>query len=251
MNKYLKSITNAQDEVDYNFKKNHLKTIINEGLQMILNVKSVEDFYSFCINFIEKNPFSAPIYIEGSILEENLDHFAKLERLNYPNDFLQWHKNYGNIPFRLGFVRINPTKTVLESLKYDNLLTAHNFINITRDGGGNAYVYDLNGNQPQIKRVNHATCYSHSDILDELYSEYYDFWYDEDTEEYHNPQKLDITDIYDKENEFSINSVYIKQYLLKDEESIEIININTFLEFLILKAKEALQEILEDIENDQ
>ncbi|MCU0439519.1 MAG: hypothetical protein MUC49_16630 [Raineya sp.] len=249
MDEYLNRILKAKDEIDYNLKKMELKAIIEKGFQNILNVESLDDFYDFCINFMKTNSFSSPIYIEGDILEKTPHDFIQLEKLNYPSDFLQWHKNYGHIPIKLGFIRINPTKKVLENLENDDLLTTHNFLNITRDRGGDAYVYDMNGEKPQIKRINHTTCYSTSDILDELYSEYYDFWYDEDIEKYHNPKKLDVKKIYDENNEFATNSIYIKQYLLEDEESIKNVNVNNFLEFLILKAKEAFNDILEDINN--
>ncbi|MCP4522384.1 MAG: hypothetical protein GY827_11945 [Cytophagales bacterium] len=149
-----------------------------------------------------------------------------LNQNDYPADFIEWHQNNNDS-------NITSLEQVIEeSHNYYDLLIPNGYLVLAIDGGGNCYAYEKESKS--IKFVDHIEAPARYDALEELYSEVYEFWDNEDGT-YHNPENLDIKEIFEEnsDNLYKKDSIYIKEGL---QEGIEDTEFETFSD-LVIKLK--------------
>lgn len=244
---YYKNL-NAKSEDDFAEKLLLLKNNLKQGLQGLKSIKTIDDFYEFFFDFLRKNPFEAPfVKWEDADRQISSEAFSKLTKLNYPKDFLEWYSKYSHCNLYLGYIKILSADDVFNTVNENDLLKENDIYVMAKDVGGNLYCYDVSGNEPKIKYFDHVTSHTYAESLDQMYEDYYDFWYNEDDNKYNNPKKLDITQIHNSSGEFLPNSIYIKQYLDKCKEGIKVTKHKTFLDLLNSKTKYGFKLILDNI----
>lgn len=239
---------NATSEEDFENKLNLLFHNLNQGLKDLKKIKSIDGYYTFFTDFLKKNPFKIPfVKWEDEDRKKSNSAFFKLKKLKYPDDFLEWYSKYSHCNFFLGHLKIRSSVSILEEIKDNDLLKINDIYVMAIDIGGNLYCYDVSDNEPKIKYFDHTTSDTYIETLDQMYEDYYDFWYDEDDEKYNNPKKLDVKLIYDKNKKFSPTSIYVKQYFNKCKEGIKTTKHKTFLDLLKQQTKYAFNLILDNI----
>lgn len=232
----------ATSEDKYQQAKTELKKLLARAKSNLAHVESFEDFLNFCEAFTRNNINSRPIEV---IKNKEIDHklILNLEKYSYPADFLQWHKSFGNIYLWLESTKISQTIAVIEELQdsWSGLLTDNNFLFITSDGGGNGFYYSkLDNNKIYFLDHDEVITSSESDDIEEIYSEFYDFWIDEEGG-VNNPKKLDVNKIFKSSNQYDTQSEYITNYIKKHMKEVKV---DSFLNFLIIKTKEGFKNFL-------
>lgn len=233
----------ATSKEEYEAAKAALKQVIATAEPLLDSITSFDEFYAFCKEFVVLNKHDRPIQFwkdEPMATEEEI---AELESYGYPADFIDWHRRYGQTHLWLESTMLYHTGLVLKNLKGDwNALLTHNrYLILTVDGGGSAFVFDMNQEPPQIKYADHETTYTRLDSLDELYSEMYGFWWDKGRGAYVNREGLDVDKVKDDEGNYRLDSPYVKQYLA---EALESTGQSTFLGYLIESTQKGMANIL-------
>ncbi len=243
IDKYMWEELKANSQAEYEQRKQDLKTVVETFRPKLDAITSFDDFILFCKDFTASNQHTRPIgfWPEGRAV--TAEDIALLQSLGYPEDFLQWHRQFGQTYLWLESTTIYPTERLIKELRDDwfALLTQNGYLLMTGDGGGNAVVYDMNSYPPAIKFADHETTYTSLSHLEELYSEEYEFWLDSATQEYVNRQGLDIAQIFDAQGNYRIDSIYVKQYLA---QAMEIEPSMHFLEYLISHTIEGMDDVL-------
>ena len=204
-------------------------------------VSTLQEFYEFAINFYYQNKLKRPVnFVADKVSKSDV---KKLKKVGYPADFIEWHEEFGGNYFGLEEIVIDTTSDVVSDVNdYYKMYAANGFLLIATDGAGNSFHYDMNVKPPVIKFSNHETTNENEDLLEETYSEVFDFW-EEGDDVYHNPKGLDVDKIYDANKEFIIDSPYIQEYLSKQLTTVS--EFSNFLDMLKVSLAKGFVSIME------
>jgi len=229
----------AKSEAECNDIRRRLAGLLNEEQRKIPHLKTYAELVDFCREFQKLSGLDRPIGItvDSEITEEELEILRGYE---YPEEFMDWMAQYGDHYLWLEAVRMLPIESVIEELEEEDLLTQNNYLFITNDPGGAPFVYDLNDPKRPIYGVRGMYTDSDPEAIEELYSETFGFWFDEEADKWVNEQNLDPKLVLDEDGEFNPQSPYIRDYLKKQLGSPVAAS---FLEFLLLKLNEGFDNI--------
>lgn len=238
MRQYIIDELGVQTKAEHQRAYSELVKLVKAEKKKLPAIDSYEKFVGFCTGFVAQTKLKRPIHIEegSKIKKARLD---KLVRLQYPAEFINWVTDWGHLYFWLEAVKIADLDRIAEELDELDLLTQNNYLFITTDMGGGAFVYDMNEPGHPLKYIDGAV--TSSDELEDLYSEYYGFYYDEDEESWENEKNLVKKYIYNDKGEFDPQSKYVKAYLKKQAKKTKF---NALLPFLLVKTAEGFKDIL-------
>lgn len=242
---------NAKTEEEFNANLENLVKAIKKNKHKLSNIKDFDDFFSFISAFKNDADYRNPIWID----EEKIVTSAEIDLLrshNYPEDYIEWCQKYGQYSIGLG-IQLSSVSDVLDNIseEYYALQVKNKYLYFATDGSGNDFAFDTADNGKQIRIFYHDAAIT-SESIPDIYSEFYYFYFNDETNEYENPEELDISLIFDEKGEYIQDSVYIKDYL-KTEEASKIAGNKGFLSFLIENTIEGLDAVVNyycyDIEN--
>ena len=208
---------------------NTLKYLIQDYRHKLEKVEQLDEFHLLAWAFYNDSLLTYPVDIDWEP-KANM-YYNKVKAYPYPTDFLQWHEAFGNNLMLFRPAKLLTSKLIGNNLLEDyKLLTANGYLLIAEVLDSEmCYVYDLNQSPAVIKLVPNSAYYKLEELYT-LYREEYQLKLYADTAIYLNPMDLDMALIFDEQEEYILNSPYIKSYLEKTLK--EVPEVNNFLDFL-------------------
>lgn len=237
MDSYLASELGATTPEEYTVKKAEVQALVEQLRADLKSVTSMEELLQKCREVAAKSDRNRPVWIGDAYSNLTAEQLGSLRTLGYPEEFLTWIEQHGDLYLDLEQIRVVNGARVWEELHGDwhGLLMCNGYYFLTSDGSGNAYLWDSQSPEPRFLFADHDEVYIRLDSLDELYSERLDFWEEEDG--FHNPNGLDVSLIFNEAGELRPDSKYVRDYL---GESLEVMPVSSFLELVLRKFDEGL-----------
>lgn len=232
----------AKTEEEFNANLENLVKVIQKRKHTLSEITDFDAFFNFLLVFIADADYRNPFWIDKGNTITSLE-IDTLRRYNYPEDYIEWCQKYGQYSIGLG-IELSPVSDVLINInkEYYSLQVKNNYLYFATDGSGNDFTFDTNELGNPIRVFNHDG-YVTSDSISDIYSEVFDFYFDDETNEYINPGGLDISLIFDEDGEYRVDTVYIKNYLQTDEAS-QIVGTGKLLTFLLEQAANSLNDVI-------
>ncbi|ROS18408.1 hypothetical protein EDF65_2804 [Chryseobacterium nakagawai] len=233
----------AKTEEEFSTNLKNLVKVIHKRKHALAEITDFDSFFNFLLVFIADADYRNPFWID----KESPVNTAKidiLKRHNYPEDYIEWCKKYGQYNIGLG-ITLSDVSDVLSNIEneYYSLQVKNNYLYFATDGSGNDFAFDANEPGHPIRIFDHDG-YITLDSISDIYSEVFGFYFDDETKEYVNPEGLDVSLIFDENGEYKADSIYIKNYLQIDEVS-HIAGTGRFLHFLLKQAADGLDEVVD------
>lgn len=232
----------AKTEEEFNTNLENLVRVIQKRKHTLSEITDFDGFFNFLRTFIEDADYRNPFWIdkESTVTTEEID---TLRMHNYPEDYMEWCQKYGQYSIGLG-ITLSSVSDVLNNIanEYYGLQVKNNYMYFATDGSGNDFAFDVSEGGNQIRIFDHNG-YITPEWISDIYSEVYDFYFDDETNEYVNPEDLDVSLIFDENGEYKADAVYIKNYLQTDEAS-QIAGTAGLLPFLLEKAAEGIDDVI-------
>lgn len=232
----------AKTEEEFNTNLENLVKVIQKRKHTLSEITDFEGFFNFLRTFITDADYRNPFWIdkESTVTSAEID---ILRKHNYSEEYIEWCEKYGQYSIGLG-ITLSSVSNVLNNIanEYYGLQVKNNYLYFATDGSGNDFAFDVNEPGNQIRIFDHNG-YITPDWISDIYSEVFDFYFDDETNEYVNPENLDISIIFDENGEYRADAIYIKNYLQTDEAS-QIAGTKGLLPFMLEKAAEGIDEVI-------
>lgn len=232
----------AKTKEEFNTNLENLVKVIQKRKHALSEVTDFDGFFNFLSVFIEDADYRNPFCIDKENIVTN-EEIGILRNHNYPEDYIKWCQKYGQYSMGLGII-LPSLSYVLSNIdkEYYGLQVKNNYLYFGTDGSGNDFAFDVNEPGNQIRIFDHNG-YITPEWISDIYSEVFGFYFDDEANEYVNPENLDISLIFDEDGEYRADAIYIKNYLQTDEAS-QIAGTNGLLPFLLEKAAEGIDDVI-------
>lgn len=232
----------AETKEEFNTNLENLVKVIQKRKHSLSEIADLDGFFNFLRAFIEDADYRNPFWIdkENTVTTSEID---ILRKHNYPEDYIEWCEKYGQYSIGLG-ITLSSVSDVLNNIanEYYDLQVKNNYVYFATDGSGNDFAFDTKEGGSEIRIFDHNG-YITPEWISDIYSEVFDFYFDDETNEYVNPEDLDVSLIFDENGEYKADAVYIKNYLKTDEAS-HIAGTAGLLPFLLEKAAEGMDDVI-------
>ncbi|MCX8525608.1 hypothetical protein OF897_16970 [Chryseobacterium formosus] len=207
----------AKTKEEFNTNLENLVNVIQKRKHTLSEITDFEGFFNFLRTFITDADYRNPFWIdnETTVTSAEID---ILRKHNYPEEYIEWCEKYGQYSIGLD-ITLSSVSDVLKNIanEYYGLQVKNNYLYFATDGSGNDFAFDVNEGISPIRIFDHNG-YITPDWISNIYSDVFNFYFDDETNEYVNPENLDISIIFDENGEYRADAIYIKNYCFDIEK---------------------------------
>ena len=211
------------------------KRFKSELEQLLLRLKNNEEEQKNFVHFSNHTDTSC-------INESNAKHLVLdlLEELDFPSKLREYTDLYYKSLQDSGYMMHEGCDN------WQDLVSDYNgFIGIGV-ADGDYFCIDFNEENPTVKVADPGSHYSRSELIEAIYSEVYDFYFDKKTNEFYNKNHLPIDKIFDEDGDFDSGSKYVQKYLSEDLDKMKY-SYQTFVDYIILKTEVHYTQIFQGV----
>lgn len=209
--------------------KNGSKTDLNEFIDFSLTNGRINESYGKW---------------KSSSVEEELIFDLLINDIGILNEFDNYTEAFAHLLIKDGLIDSLDAQEPNYELPGYELLDDHGFECLGYTSGGD--VIAINMYNKKIVFFNHEATYTSSEHLEEMYSEFYEFYFDDEENSFDNENNLLIDKVYNSEGNFDTSSPYIKKMLNEDDEIGELdFSYLTIVAYAIHKSHDLYRELFE------
>lgn len=232
----------AKTKEEFNTNLENLVRVIQQRRQTLSEITNFDGFFNFLDDFTSDANYRNPFWID----KESVVTSAEIDILrshNYPEEYIEWCQKYGQYSIEAG-ITLSSVFDVLDNIsqEYYDLQVKNKYMYFATDGSGNDFAFDTTEHGNQIRIFYHDAAIT-PESISYIYSEFYYFYFDEESNEYENPENLDISLIFDENGEYISDSIYIKNYL-QTEEASRIAGMKGLLSFMLENAAAGMDNVV-------